>query len=130
FDDTRVGQGDASNAKVYAYDANDGDDIWEKFVKHHANIFLVVSGHIRPRGTGRLTSVGTHGNQVHQLLTDYQNFAKGGNGWLRVLKFVPAENKIIVVTYSPTLNKFMNDDRHSFVLRWTMTPAAETKPAK
>jgi len=43
---------------------------------------------------------------------------------------VPAENKILVVTYSPTLNKFMNDDRHSFALKWTMTPAAKRASVK
>jgi len=132
YDDTRVGRGDGSHPRVFlgSRPGNDGEQMWEKFVKHHENIFLVVSGHIRPRGTGRLTSVGKHGNKVHQLLANYQSFAKGGNGWLRLMKFVPAENKILVVTYSPTLNKFMNDDRHSFALKWTMTPAAKRASVK
>jgi len=124
FDDTRVGEGDSSNPHVYARDANDGEQMWEKFVKHHANIFLVVSGHIRPKGAGRLTSGGEHGNAVHQMLANYQAFKKGGNGWLRILKFVPDENKIVVTTWSPTLKRELDDDAHSFELKYIMTPAA------
>jgi len=43
-----------------------------------------------------MTSQGDNGNRVYQLIIgeDY-------DGWLRILKFVPAENKIYVKTYSP-----------------------------
>jgi len=132
FDDTRVGEHDASNPHVYLGDenVNDGDEMWEKFVKHHPNIFLVVSGHIRPRGAGRLTSKGEHGNVVHQLLANYQAFRHGGNGWLRVLKFVPDGDKIVVTTYSPTLKKTLDDERHAFELEYAMTVAKKPAAAK
>lgn len=43
-------------------------------------------------------------NTVHTLLADYQARTNGGNGWLRILEFVPPENKINVKTYSPWLD--------------------------
>jgi len=132
FDDTRVGEGDHSSPHDFLGhdDVNDGEQMWEKFVKHHANIFLVVSGHIRPRGAGRLVSKGDHGNTVYQVLANYQNFRNGGNGWLRILRFVPDENKIVVTTYSPTLKRTLDKEPHSFTLKYPMTPAAAPAAAK
>jgi hypothetical protein len=42
------------------------------------------------------------------MLADYQDRASGGEGWLRILRFVPGDNKIYVQTYSPWLNQFRN----------------------
>ncbi len=77
---------------------NVGEQIWEKFVKKHANIFFVLCGHHNnlPDHRGLLASKGTGGNTVYQLISgeDY-------DGWLRLLRFRPRENKIEVKTYSP-----------------------------
>jgi len=80
----------------YGCKGNDGDEIWEKLVRKHRNIFLVLIGHILNDGLGKLTSIGDKGNQVHQILANYQMKKNGGNGWLRIMKFLPAENKIII----------------------------------
>ena len=74
-DDTRLGEGD-KGVKLY-FDDNDGDSMWEKFVRKHKNIFLVMSGHVctpaktevrhQLHRTGLLTSKGDHGNDVHQI---------------------------------------------------------------
>lgn len=53
--------------KILDKDCNDGEEMWEKFVKKHENIFMVLSGQIMGKGVGRLTSRGDHGNDVHQL---------------------------------------------------------------
>jgi len=102
-------------------DGNSGRQIWEKLAGKHANIFLVLSGHFH--GVGRLSSTGEKGDTVHQLLADYQGYPNGGDGWLRILKFVPKENRIYVSTYSPTLKKYMTDPNNQFVLEYNMTPA-------
>lgn len=115
-DDTRVGEGDAWNPHGYPNGGNDGEDMWEKFVSRHKNIFLVVSGHILHDGLGRLTSTGKNGNKVHQVLANYQMRPKGGSGWLRIMTFVPDKNKILVTTYSPLLEQYAEDAQNKFEL--------------
>ncbi|MGK0187362.1 MAG: hypothetical protein ACI9R3_003149 [Verrucomicrobiales bacterium] len=86
-------------------DRNDtGKNIWDSFVRKHTNIFLVVSGHL---SVGRRADKGDHGNLVHQVLANYQGHRRGGNGWLRVLRFLPDEDRIEVSTFSTVLQRFM-----------------------
>jgi len=115
-DSTRVGEGDKWNPHDYGCDGNDGEEIWDKFISRHENIFLVLSGHILNDGLGRLTSTGDHGNRVHQILANYQMKDNGGNGWLRIMKFSPAENKIRVTTYSPLLDQYATGPQNEFEL--------------
>lgn len=44
----------------------------------------------------------------------------GGNGWLRIMKFLPAKNKIAVTTYSPVLKQYAKDAQNQFELEWPM----------
>ena len=123
FDDTRVGRGDPWNPKAYGLtDANDGEDMWDKFVRKHQNIFLVLSGHVLGDGLGYLASTGDHGNTVHQILANYQMQELGGNGWLRIMEFQPAQNKIVIRTYSPNLDQYNDDPQNKFEMNYTMVP--------
>ena len=74
----------------------------------------MMGGHTS--GEGRRTDTGTSGNAIYSLLADYQGRTNGGNGWLRILEFVPAENKINVKTYSPYLNQDETDADSEFTL--------------
>ena len=49
---------------------NNGEQMWQKFVRKHKNMFMVLCGHFS--GEAVLTSAGDHDNQVHQILSDYQ----------------------------------------------------------
>jgi hypothetical protein len=53
-------------------------------------------------------------------LADYQERASGGEGWLRILRFIPAENRIHVETYSPWLNRYETDSNSQFTLDFPM----------
>ncbi|HRO45748.1 metallophosphoesterase [Agriterribacter sp.] len=77
---------------------NTGEEIWNKLIKKHANISLVLSGHVTNDNThkGLMISRGDNGNQVIQLLS-----GEGHDGWLRILQFIPSKNKIKVQSYSP-----------------------------
>ena len=119
-DDTRVGPSDGGSPHGYPNGGNDGEEIWTKLVGKHENIVLVLSGHICGDGAGRLTSEGEHGNPIHELLANYQMMEKGGNGWLRIMTFVPDEDKIVVSTYSPLLDKYLEDDENKFELELEM----------
>ncbi len=85
----------------------DGERIWNKFVRKHKNIFMVVCGHLR---VGRRVARGDHGNTVHELMGNYQGHPNGGNGWLRLMRFHPSQNRIEVSTYSTSLNRYMAEE--------------------
>jgi len=57
------------------------------------------------------------------MLSDYQGRTAGGNGWLRILQFSPANNEIRVKTYSPWLSQLENDADSEFNVPYTMSSA-------
>jgi hypothetical protein len=80
--------------------------IWEKLVRTHTSVFLVLSGHIC--AVSLQTARNDAGAIVYEILTDYQSLPNGGDGLLRTLRFVPGENRIHVETFSPTLKEETN----------------------
>lgn len=111
---------------------NTGEEIWEKLIKKHENVFLVMSGHATnvESHRGLLVSSGMKGNIVYQQLN-----GEGHDGWLRVLRFVPAENTIYVSSYSPwkpespsqqlkqykfSLPGYNRDSTHQYELHYNM----------
>ncbi len=103
----------------YKITGNAGEAMWQKLVSKHKNIFMVLCGH--SSGEAVLTSKGDHGNQVHQVLSDYQSMNNGGESWLRYMVFKPEENKISTYTYNPALKKFRNGPSSRFDLDYRMT---------
>jgi hypothetical protein len=101
-----------------------GQAIYEA-LKGNANLFLMLAGH--RHGEGRRTDV-FNGNTVHTVLSDYQERTNGGDGWLRIMEFSPANNQIRVRTYSPTLNQFETDSDSQFTLTYDMTPNSNVPP--
>ena len=110
----------------YDLEGSGGDVVWEKLVSRHKNIFMVLSGHISD--VEHKIRKGIAGNDVHEILTDYQSERPGGdegmrrsgNGWMRILKFIPAENRIHVSPYSVEgetryymTSRYSADPRHS-----------------
>jgi calcineurin-like phosphoesterase family protein/Big-like domain-containing protein len=93
---------------------NNAPEVWDKFLKKHANISFVFNGHVLNDGTGRLVGVGDHGNKVYQMLANYQMLPNGGNGLLRVVQFFPEQDKFTVRTYSPPLRRYFTTDDQQF----------------
>lgn len=119
-DGTRIDEGDEWDATHYdELEGINGPDLWEQVVEPHENVFLVLSGHVLCDGSARLTSVRDDGSMVHQLLTNYQSTENGGNGYLRLLRFRPAEDRIGVETYSPSLAQRHPATNHHFVLEYS-----------
>lgn len=115
----RPDQRDTGCATSYKIAGNSGEQIWQKLIRKQPNIFLVVSGHVL--GVGLQTSTNDAGGKVLEMLTDYQGLPNGGDGWLRRLQFVPAENKIHVKTYSPLLDQYNQDAKETFSMDYDMT---------
>jgi hypothetical protein len=97
---------------------NDGEQMWQKLVRPNSNVRFVLSGHVLNDGVGRLTSTRDDGTTVHQLLANYQVYDAGGDGYLRVMQFFPAERLVHVRTYSPYVGAFMTDADNDFVLAY------------
>ncbi len=95
-----------------------GDRIWKHLVRKHKNVFLVVCGHIG--GTNLIEAAGDAGGKVVQMLVNYQKEPNGGDGWLRILRFSPSRNKIIIRDYSPTLDKYRDGPAANFSLDYSM----------
>jgi hypothetical protein len=88
------------------------DDTWlnqaiYEALKDNPNLFLLLCGHMHTPTDGEaLRSETFTGKTVHVLLSDYQQFASGGNGWLRILTFDPSAGRINVTAYSPYLDSY------------------------
>ncbi|WP_339647721.1 metallophosphoesterase [uncultured Salegentibacter sp.] len=97
---------------------NNGAQLWEKLIKKHENISMVFSGHILKSGVGTLVSEGENGNKVYQMLANYQKGVEGsengGNGFLRIIKVNPENQRIEVKTYSPWLDEFKKEKEQNF----------------
>jgi hypothetical protein len=92
-------------------DANYGAAIWRKLVEPARNIQLVIAGHI-----GGADDVEAHlafrsdpnaaGKTVQQMVFNAQAlgggwYGNGGDGWLRILEFLPDGKTVQVRTFSP-----------------------------
>jgi hypothetical protein len=97
---------------------NSGEDIWNKLVKKHCNIFMVLSGHLS--GESLQSTTNDCGNTVFEIVQNYQDLANGGNGWLRYYTLRPSENRIYAFTYSPTLALFETDSNSEFIIDYDL----------
>jgi Calcineurin-like phosphoesterase len=87
-------------------------------LKDNPNLFLMLCGHMHTPTDGAAirTETGDDGNTIYVLLADYQGYPNGGNGYLRMMQFSPANNKIYVKTYSPSLSGYLTDSANEFEL--------------
>lgn len=111
---------------------NGADAVWENLIRKHKNIFMVLCGHVTD--VEHITRKGEAGNDVHEILTDYQNeiseqqykytnkgkkkkfknLKESGNGWLRILQFSPKENMIHVSSLSVEgVKRFYETERYN-----------------
>lgn len=89
-----------------------GQGLWDSFIKGNDQIFLTMSGH--HHGAGYHTTTNDAGNEVINILQDYQMAYQGGNGLLGLLQFDLTNNELEMTALSPwvaakpqnTLNQF------------------------
>ena len=96
---------------------NSGVQIWEKLISQVPNIRLVLSGH-HTHGKDKAGNLeydwsygwrvddNTSGKKVYQMMFDTQTLGggwegNGGDGWIRILEFMPDGKTVKVRTYSP-----------------------------
>ncbi|MFC0214007.1 S-layer homology domain-containing protein [Paenibacillus chartarius] len=86
------------------------DKIFEEVVKPNKNVFAVLSGHYHDAellvDEMDDNGDGVNDRKVYQMLADYQGGPEGGQGYIRLLQFDIANNKMHVKTYSPYLDDY------------------------
>ncbi|HEO70285.1 MAG TPA: serine/threonine protein phosphatase [Candidatus Hydrogenedentes bacterium] len=107
--------------KCHGSAGNTPEDMWTQCFQHHENVFLILCGDQSRTQAIYQCSKGLAGNPVHETLSDYRE------GYLRVYRFVPSENRVDVFTYSPTLGRLCDStvvvperDRHQFSFPYAM----------
>jgi hypothetical protein len=75
-------------------------------LKDNPNLDLMLCGHMH--GEALRTEV-YNGDTTYVILADYQDITNGGNGWLRIMEFQPAQNRVRVLTYSPYIDQYGTD---------------------
>jgi hypothetical protein len=109
--------------KIHGKLGNSPAQMWEKLYSKHANLGFVFSGDQSRTTAMRLAATGSMGNIVHSLLSDYTS-----SGPLRLYRFIPADNKVRVITFDTTKRQLVENTRyvperaeHQFTLDYTMT---------
>lgn len=119
YDDTLVRMGHDYDPHSYTEaEVNNGEELWEKFIRHCPNLILGFSGHILGTGVGRLSRLNLAGRQCHMMLANYQYpmIAAAVSGYLRIVTIRPTAGVIEVTTYSPLLDKWLTANAHQFTL--------------
>ncbi|WP_080903134.1 metallophosphoesterase [Parabacteroides sp. Marseille-P3160] len=90
---------------------NWGQAIWDKLIAPATNIRLLICGHTGKPGdfedsVAYRVDKNNSGKSVHQMMFNVQILGggwegNGGDGWLRILEFMPDGKTIKVKTYSP-----------------------------
>ena len=95
--------------------ANDGEELWQKLVRKN-NFAFTFNGHVchTPNCTGFLASKNDGGKTTFQMLVDYQARPLGGEGYLRILEFLPDGKTVRVKSYSPLFDKYIDDAANQF----------------
>ncbi|MHC4123912.1 MAG: metallophosphoesterase [Planctomycetota bacterium] len=95
-------------------DTNDGEQMWQKMVKKHPNVSMVINGHVCNDGLGFQVSTANDSHKVNEMLVNYQILEYGGAGWLRLLEFLPDGKTIQVRDYTPLYEKFNTNPDNYF----------------
>ena len=104
-----------------------GKQLWESLIAPSENIEMVFCGHVAGTGgaeqnVGYRVDKNAKGKEVHQMLFNAQAdgggwHGNGGDGWLRILEFMPDKKTVLIKTFSPffafspsTLDKAWRND--------------------
>ncbi|WP_049916882.1 DNRLRE domain-containing protein [Halogeometricum pallidum] len=100
-------------------DGNSGQTVWEELVAPNAQVFMVLCGHwYKEDAEADQISTNESGEEVYEMLANYQAREDGGHGLLRQIEFQPGEggssdapDRIQMRTYSPVTG--VEDDEDS-----------------
>ena len=103
----------------YKIETNNGVNIWEKFLRYHENIVLVLCGHDPTSQVVKSQLVGDHGNIVTQMMLDPQavDLTDGSTGLVAIFYFSEDGKQVTMDYYSPIKGLyFLTENQFSFEL--------------
>ncbi|NLE58925.1 MAG: DNRLRE domain-containing protein, partial [Planctomycetes bacterium] len=116
-------------AIVESHDQLNLDDSWYNqavfnALKDNPNLFLLLSGHLSSAtdGVAKRTDTGDNGQAIYSVLQDYQSYTNVNNGYLHIYRFSPADDKIYMTTYSPTLPGYNTAPDSTLEFAYAMPP--------
>lgn len=95
-------------------DGNDGEMIWQKFIKHHANIIAVFSGHHVPKNASYRVDEAVHHNKIVQSFQNWQEEEYGGAGRMRLVQYDETRNIISAKVFNPLTKEFEAGTNYEF----------------
>ncbi|TVY03099.1 LamG-like jellyroll fold domain-containing protein [Cohnella terricola] len=95
-----------------SHESENGRIIWEQLVAPYNQVFMTVNGHYD--GTVHHTRKNNSDHEVIQLLVNYQDSYRGGNGWMRLAGFNEEANQISFLTYSPWVEQLGKNEPLSY----------------
>lgn len=116
----RLNSGVTACPSSYDSTLNDANDMWDKYISLHENIFLVLSGHKAADDIVSVQHVGVNGNIVTEMLINPQSLdlkykSIGGLGLVAMFYVSEDGNTISVRYYSTIHDKFYgNKSQFSF----------------
>ncbi|WP_437191621.1 metallophosphoesterase [Planctomicrobium sp. SH527] len=94
-------------SKIHGARGNSPQQLWEKCYRKHPHLVAVFSGDQSRTQTMHAQTTGDHGNQIHEILQDYST------GWLRLVRFLPEENRFEVYTFNPKDEALCKKSKHA-----------------
>lgn len=111
---------DYGGPSTYNAEWNDADDMWEKCFKKHANIQMIVSGHMAVDDIVCTKETGDNGNIVYRILMDPQTTDNmlGGMGVVGMMYFTEDGNHAKVEYYSTVFKKYFKGGNNAISLHF------------
>ena len=126
-----TGEAYCPSSSYYDPTNNDGDDLWNKLVRKHANIAMVLCGHMTCDSVVRSTQIGDHGNVVQQILVDPQNgldTSSSPRGMVAMLYFSEDGSDVQVQYYSTLTDMYRPSSRFTMPIGATEAPSYDEVP--
>lgn len=112
--------------KIHGERGNTGEQMWDKLYRKHANLGFIFCGDQSRVTALRVTREADDGHPVTSMLSDYLS-----QPVLRLLRLVPAEDRMYAVTYDVVQKVLVDDtphvhelDQHQFMLEYPMQPTS------
>jgi PGF-pre-PGF domain-containing protein len=127
-DSSRTTTGDVGACNTYAgmTDGNDGEEVYQKVLQYYNHTFLTLNGHHLGTGQAYLNSTIKDDVTLHQVFSAFHHKKDSGNGYMKIIRFSPNENKIYFKSYSPFDNQYVveipnrNQSDHELIVNHTL----------
>ncbi|OBZ12643.1 hypothetical protein A7975_16735 [Bacillus sp. FJAT-26390] len=97
-----------------------GSLFWRDLVENYDQVFMMVGGHFS--GAGLNVKKKDNGQDVLQVLADYQSDIAGGNGWTSFFEFDEKSKEIRVKTFSPYVDSIPVGERSYLDTKFLIGP--------